>query len=92
MLTGEQIRGARAMLRLERRELAERAGVSFETIKRLERISGPISATPGTVEAALSHQASRGRFSDLVRRAKLLESLDSTLAQGKVMTSKNMFP
>jgi transcriptional regulator with XRE-family HTH domain len=50
MLTGEQIRGARAMLRIERRELAERAGVSFETIKRLERISGPISATTGTVE------------------------------------------
>jgi len=37
MLTSEQIRAARAMLRMEQRQLAEAAGVSLETIKRIAR-------------------------------------------------------
>jgi transcriptional regulator with XRE-family HTH domain len=51
MLTSEQIRAARALLRIEQRDLAERAGVSLETIKRLERLPGPISAYTSTVDA-----------------------------------------
>ena len=35
MLTAEQLRAARAILRLEQKTLAERAGVSVETIKSL---------------------------------------------------------
>jgi transcriptional regulator with XRE-family HTH domain len=50
MLTSEQIRAARAMLRIEQRELAERSGVSLETVKRIERTPGPISAYTGTVD------------------------------------------
>jgi transcriptional regulator with XRE-family HTH domain len=50
MLTSEQIRGARAMLRMEQRELADKSGVSLETIKRIERTPGPISAYTGTVD------------------------------------------
>jgi transcriptional regulator with XRE-family HTH domain len=50
MLTSEQIRAARAMLRIEQRELADRSGVSLETIKRIERTPGPISAYTGTVD------------------------------------------
>ncbi|MDU6138645.1 helix-turn-helix transcriptional regulator, partial [Bradyrhizobium sp.] len=42
MLTSEQIRAARAMLRIEQRDLAEKSGVSLETIKRIERTPGPI--------------------------------------------------
>jgi transcriptional regulator with XRE-family HTH domain len=44
MITGEQLRAARAMLKIEQGELAELSGVSVETIKRLERMDGPLRA------------------------------------------------
>jgi transcriptional regulator with XRE-family HTH domain len=50
MLTSEQVRAARAMLRMEQRELAAAAGISLETIKRIERTAGPISAMALTVD------------------------------------------
>jgi transcriptional regulator with XRE-family HTH domain len=50
MLTGEQLRAARAMLKLEQGELAELSGVSAETIKRLERLDGPLSANSMTLD------------------------------------------
>jgi transcriptional regulator with XRE-family HTH domain len=58
MLTGEQLRGARAMLRIDQRRLAELSGVSVETIKRLESKIGRLSAITGTIEKlcrALEH-------------------------------------
>lgn len=39
-ITGEQMRAARAMLRWEQAELAERARVSLKTIKRMEASTG----------------------------------------------------
>jgi transcriptional regulator with XRE-family HTH domain len=51
MLTSEQIRAARAMLRIEQRDLADRSGVSLETIKRIERIPGAVSAYTSTMAA-----------------------------------------
>ena len=51
MLTGEQLRAARAMLKIEQGELADLSGVSVETIKRLERIEGPISANSTTLDS-----------------------------------------
>jgi transcriptional regulator with XRE-family HTH domain len=50
MLTSEQIRAARAMLRIDQRDLADKSGVSLETIKRIERTPGSISAYTGTVD------------------------------------------
>lgn len=51
-LTAEQLRAARAMLRIEQRDVAERAGVSVETVKRLEGMTGPLRTTRvATVEA-----------------------------------------
>jgi transcriptional regulator with XRE-family HTH domain len=50
MLTSEQISAARAMLRIEQRELADKSGLSLETVKRIERTPGPISAYTGTVD------------------------------------------
>ncbi|WP_246687914.1 MULTISPECIES: helix-turn-helix transcriptional regulator [unclassified Methylobacterium] len=50
MLTGEQLRAARAMLKMEQGELAELSGVSAETIKRLERLDGPLSANSMTLD------------------------------------------
>ncbi|MBB3747418.1 putative transcriptional regulator [Rhizobium sp. BK591] len=52
MLTAEQVRAARALLRMEQKELAERAGVSLPSIKRLEQMEGPLTATRvSTIEA-----------------------------------------
>ncbi len=48
MLTGEQIRGGRAIARMEQSELARAANISIETVKRLEKTRGPVSANPGT--------------------------------------------
>ena len=50
-LSGEQIRAARAILRLDQSALATGAGVSIETIKRLEGMRGPVEANTRTVEA-----------------------------------------
>ena len=50
-LTGEQIRAARALSRIEQAELARLAGLSLETIKRLERIRGPVEANARTLRA-----------------------------------------
>ena len=55
-LTGEQLRAARALLRWEQKQLAEASGVSLETIKRLEKMAGPIGGlarTSDAIQAAL---------------------------------------
>jgi transcriptional regulator with XRE-family HTH domain len=54
MLTGEQLRAARAMLRMEQSDLAERAGVSVETVRRLEAIEGPLSGRDGTITRVIN--------------------------------------
>ncbi|GEO14434.1 helix-turn-helix domain-containing protein [Microvirga aerophila] len=52
MLTAEQLRAARALLRWDQSTAAEQSGVSVESIKRLERLEGPLrSAKAGTLEA-----------------------------------------
>ena len=52
MLTSEQIRAARALLRMEQKELAERSGVSLTSVKRLEAMDGDLTATRvSTVDA-----------------------------------------
>ena len=51
MLTGEQLKAARALVRMELKDVAEAAGVSFDTVKRLEMLRGPISANTRTEEA-----------------------------------------
>jgi transcriptional regulator with XRE-family HTH domain len=53
-MTGEQLRAARAMVRWEQTELAQRANVSVKTIKRLEAVTGPIDARSNwTIQHAL---------------------------------------
>ena len=51
MLTSEMVRAARALLRWEQADLAEKAGMSLPTIKRIEKEPGPISGRRSTVEA-----------------------------------------
>ena len=50
MLTSEQIRAARALLRWSQSDLAKAADISVETVKRLEKAPGPVSAYTGTME------------------------------------------
>ncbi|MBX5223798.1 transcriptional regulator [Rhizobium sp. NLR8a] len=50
MITGAQVRGARAIVKWDQKQLAKAGDVSVETIKRLEKIDGPLlSATGNTV-------------------------------------------
>lgn len=51
METGEQLRAARALLKMEQSELSRLAAVSVETIKRLERIKGTMNAQMATITA-----------------------------------------
>ena len=60
MLTGEQIRAARAILRMEQKQLSEAANVSLETVKRLEKMKGEVSAYAGTVTAIKTALESTG--------------------------------
>jgi transcriptional regulator with XRE-family HTH domain len=56
-LTADQLRAARAMLRMDQSALAAASGVSVETIKRLERMEGPLYetrvATVNAIQCAL---------------------------------------
>lgn len=51
LLTAEQLRAARGLLRWEQKDVAKASGVSVPTIKRLEAGSGPLRAYASTVNA-----------------------------------------
>jgi transcriptional regulator with XRE-family HTH domain len=52
MLYSEQLRAARALLRWEQSTVAAEARISVETVKRLERLDGPLTAVKvATIEA-----------------------------------------
>lgn len=57
MLTSEQIRAARALVRWDQSKLATHADVSVETVKRLEKLDGPLLTATGktlhAIQAAL---------------------------------------
>lgn len=50
-ITSEQVRAARALLRWEQKDLADRSGVSLPSIKRLELVPGPLGGYDATVAA-----------------------------------------
>jgi transcriptional regulator with XRE-family HTH domain len=49
-VTAEQLRAARALIRMEQAELAERAGVSLASVKRFEAMDGLIQGRTATVD------------------------------------------
>lgn len=51
MITSEQIRAARALLRWEQKDLATASAVSLPSIKRLETIPGALAAQGRTIDA-----------------------------------------
>lgn len=53
MLTSEQIRAARGLLKWSAQDLAERAGVSYPTIQRLDSGTGPVGGLATTIEKVL---------------------------------------
>ena len=50
MITAEQIRGARAMLRWSAKQLAEQAGLSWPTVQRMESTQGVPSGLSRNLE------------------------------------------
>jgi transcriptional regulator with XRE-family HTH domain len=54
VVTGEQLRAGRALARIDQAELARLSGLSVETVKRLERIRGPVDAKMRTVNAIVA--------------------------------------
>lgn len=50
LIKPEQIRAARALLRMEQNELARRANVSTVTVRRLEAADGMSKVAPDTVD------------------------------------------
>ena len=69
-ITPDQIRAARALLRLEQAELARRAHVSVVTIRRLEGAESSVRVTPPVVEGVRRalEQAGAEFIPDGVRR------------------------
>jgi len=60
MITSEQMRAARALLRWEQKDLAAASKVSLPSIKRLETIHGNLSAQSRTIEALRTALESAG--------------------------------
>ena len=50
LITPDQIRAARALLRMDQDELARRANVSVVTVRRLEAPDGLTKVAPGTLD------------------------------------------
>ena len=60
IITPEQIRAARALLRLEQDELARRAQVSVATVRRLEAAEGAGRVTPATLDGGRTVREAAG--------------------------------
>lgn len=54
MVTSEQVRAARALLRMEQKDLAKSSGVSLPSIKRLETQPGVLAAQARTIDAIVA--------------------------------------
>jgi DNA-binding XRE family transcriptional regulator len=74
MITSEQIRAARALLRIEQDELARRAHVSATTIRRIEAVNGVDQVsriTIGNVKHSLEEAGAEFIDAGVRRRATL---------------------
>jgi transcriptional regulator with XRE-family HTH domain len=65
MLTSEQVRAARALIRWEQKDLAEASGVSLASIRRLETQPGALAAQARTVTALVAAFEIKGVTFDL---------------------------
>ena len=60
MITGPQIRAARALLGLDQRELARLSGLSAPTIQRMETCEGSVRAVVDSLEKVMNALANAG--------------------------------
>jgi transcriptional regulator with XRE-family HTH domain len=89
MLTSEQLRAARAMVRMEQTRLAERSGVSVETIKRLEARHGKLNAKSETVDRLRYALESEGvAFSSDPDHPGVYLAADKIKAHVEIMTAQ----
>jgi transcriptional regulator with XRE-family HTH domain len=89
MLTAEQVRAARAMLRMEQTQLAEKSGVSVETVKRLEGALGPLKAQHQTLKNIRTALEFAGvEFVDDEKKPGVRLAEDRTEAFVKAMTEE----
>jgi transcriptional regulator with XRE-family HTH domain len=65
MITGEQIRSARAMLRLDQRQFATMARIAVSTVQRLERARGPVIASTTMLDAPRRTLEDAGNYSGI---------------------------
>ncbi len=60
MISGPQIRAARALLGLEQRDLARISGLSVPTIQRMEACEGSVRAVVESLEKVMNALAAAG--------------------------------
>ena len=60
MITSEQLRAARGLLRVTQEDIAEATGVSIPTLRRWEGASGPIAGTATNVDAVQKYLTNAG--------------------------------
>jgi predicted transcriptional regulator len=54
MITGSQMKAARALLGIDQKELAQRAGLSLPTIQRMEASEGSVRAVVDSLEKVVT--------------------------------------
>jgi transcriptional regulator with XRE-family HTH domain len=59
-ITAEQLRAARALIKMEQRVLAERSGVNVQTLKRYEGGSGPLSGNYQNISSLIAALEAEG--------------------------------
>ena len=92
LITPEQIRAARALLRLEQDDLARRAKVSVVTVRRLEAPNGLSKVTWGTVdEVQRALEAAGAEFIDrgVRRRQKTREEMEARFQEGLAIAKRS---
>ena len=60
MITGPQIRAARALLGIDQRELARLSGLSTQTIQRMEACQGSVRVVVDSLEKVMSAISAAG--------------------------------
>jgi len=60
MITGPQIRAARALLGIDQRELARLSGLSVPTIQRMEACEGSVRAVVDSLEKVMNALSTAG--------------------------------
>ena len=92
LITPDQIRAARALLRMDQEELARRANVSVVTVRRLEAPDGCSKVAPSTVqeiqqalEAAGAEFVERG----VRQRAWTQEEIEARYQRIKAITERS---